>query len=110
MGVVHHLNPYGVVPALEPHSDPSFALSNWHHLLSPYGPLFTLLTYALVPLGVHLSFWVLKLLVGAASLATLALVWRCAQALGRSPAAAVAFVGLNPIVLIWGLGPTTTTP
>ena len=30
----------------------SFLLSNWHELLSPYGPLFTLLTFALVPLGV----------------------------------------------------------
>ena len=104
MGVVHHLNPYGVLPVLEPHNDPSFALSNWHHLLSPYGPLFTLLTYALVPLGVHLSFWVLKLLVGAASLGTLALVWKTAHALGRSETAAVTLVGCNPIVLVWGLG------
>jgi len=104
MGVVHGLNPYGVLPALEPHTDPSFGLSNWHHLLSPYGPLFTLLTYALVPLGVTLSFWALKLLVGAASLATLVLVWKCAQVVGRSETAAVVFVGCNPIVLIWGLG------
>jgi hypothetical protein len=44
MGVLHHLNPYTTVPVLEPHSDPSFYLSNWHQLLSPYGPLFTLLT------------------------------------------------------------------
>ena len=52
MEVVHHLNPYTTIPILEPHSDPSYALSNWHQLLSPYGPLFTLLTFALVPLGV----------------------------------------------------------
>jgi hypothetical protein len=104
MGVVHHLNPYTTLPAAEPHADPSFALSNWHHLLSPYGPPFTLLTYALVPLGVKSSFWALKLLVGAASLATLALVWKCAQRVGRSEVAAVAFVAFNPIVLIWGLG------
>src|SRR5579871_4097597 len=49
MGVVDHLNPYTTIPVLEPHSDPSFDLSNWHNLLSPYGPLFTLITYALVP-------------------------------------------------------------
>ena len=30
MGVIDHLNPYTTIPALEPHSDPSFALSNWH--------------------------------------------------------------------------------
>lgn len=104
MGVVHHLNPYTTTPLLEPHDDPSFLLSNWHHLLSPYGPVFTLFTYALVPLGVVASFWIMKLLVGLASLTLLALVWRCACALGRNPTSAIALVGLNPIVLVWGLG------
>jgi Glycosyltransferase family 87 len=104
MGVVHHLNPYVTLPASGPHADLSFALSNWHHLRSPYGPLFTLLSYALVPLGVKASFWALKLLVCGASLATLGLVWRCARLLRRSPVAAVAFVAFNPIVLVWGLG------
>ena len=50
------------------------------------------------------SFWTLKVLLALASLATIALVWRCARLLGRDPVAAVAFVGLNPIVLVWGLG------
>jgi alpha-1,6-mannosyltransferase len=104
MGVLHHLNPYTTVPMLEPHNDPAFTLSNWHWLLSPYGPLFTLFTYALVPLGVATSFWAIKLALALASLGTLALVWRCAGLLGRSRRAAVAFVGLNPIFLIWGLG------
>ncbi len=104
MAVVDHLNPYVVTPLLEPHADPSFALSNWHGLLSPYGPLFTALTEALVPLGVSASYWALKLLDGLASLATLVLVWHTARWLGRRPATAVAFVGLNPLVLVWGLG------
>ena len=68
-------------------------------------PLFTLLTYALVPLGVVASFWAIKLALALASLGTLALVWRCARLLGRSPTAAVvASSGCNPIVLVWGLG------
>lgn len=104
MEVVHHLNPYTTVPILEPHDDPSFALSNWHHLLSPYGPLFTLLSFAIVPLGVAASFWAFKAILMLASLATLLLVWKCAKLLGRDPAQAVLFVGLNPIVLVWGLG------
>jgi alpha-1,6-mannosyltransferase len=104
MAVVHHLDPYVVTPLLEPHADPSFALSNWHGLLSPYGPLFTQLTEALVPLGVPASFWALKLLDGLASLGTLVLVWHTARWLGRRPAYAVAFAGLNPLVLVWGLG------
>jgi hypothetical protein len=104
MEIVHHLNPYTTIPILEPHNDPSFVLSNWHQLLSPYGPLFTLFTFAVVPLGVAASFWVLKGILALASLATLMLVWRCARLLGRDPVTAIVFVGLNPIVLVWGLG------
>jgi hypothetical protein len=104
MEIVHHLNPYTTIPISEPHSDPSFALSNWHQLLSPYGPLFTLLTFAVVPLGVAGSFWALKCILALASLATIYLVWKCARLLGRDPVAAIVLVGLNPIVLVWGLG------
>jgi hypothetical protein len=104
MEVVHHLNPYTTIPILEPHTDPSFALSNWHELLSPYGPLFTLMTFAVVPLGVVASFWALKGIIAIASLATILLVWRCARLLGRDPVTAIVLVGLNPIVLVWGLG------
>ena len=68
MEVVHHLNPYTTIPVLEPHNDPSYTLSNWHQLLSPYGPLFTILTFAVVPLGVAASFWTLKGLLAAPSL------------------------------------------
>ncbi|MCW3028717.1 MAG: hypothetical protein JWN81_1928 [Solirubrobacterales bacterium] len=104
MEIVHHLNPYTTIPISEPHSDPSFALSNWHELLSPYGPLFTLLTFAVVPLGVAGSFWALKSILALASLGTIYLVWKCARLLGRDPVAAIVLVGLNPIVLVWGLG------
>ena len=61
MGVVHHLNPYATLPLDEPHGDPAYAISNWHYLRSPYGQLFTLITYALVPLGVARSLWALKI-------------------------------------------------
>jgi hypothetical protein len=104
MEVVHHLNPYTTIPILEPHNDPSYDLSNWHQLLSPYGPLFTLLTFIVVPLGVAASFWALKGVLALASLGTLFLIWKCARLLGRDPVAAIVLVGLNPIVLVWGLG------
>ncbi len=104
MEVVHHLNPYTTIPILEPHGDPSYYLSNWHQLLSPYGPLFTLMTFALVPLGVAASFWAIKAILAAVSLGTILLVWKCARLLGRDPIAAIVLVGLNPIVLVWGLG------
>ena len=104
MEIVHHLNPYTTVPVLEPHSDASYALSNWHQLLSPYGPVFTLMTFAVVPLGVAASFWTLKGLLMLTSLGIVFLVWRSARLLGRDPVGAIVLVGLNPIVLIWGLG------
>ncbi len=104
MEVVHSLNPYTTIPVLEPHNDPAYILSNWHELLSPYGPLFTLITFAVVPLGVAGSFWALKALLVLASLLTILLVWKCARLLGRDPLVAIVLVGLNPIVLVWGLG------
>jgi hypothetical protein len=104
MEIVHGLNPYATIPILEPHDDPAFAMSNWHHLLSPYGPMFTLITFALVPLGVAASFWAVKAILMVFSLGTLVLVWRCARLLGRDPVRSVVFVGLNPVVLMWGLG------
>lgn len=104
MEIVHHLNPYTTYPVLEPHSDPSYALSNWHELLSPYGPLFTLFTFALVPLGVAASFWTIKAILISTSLGTILLVWKCAKLLDRDPVKAIVLVGLNPIVLVWGLG------
>jgi alpha-1,6-mannosyltransferase len=104
MEILHGLNPYTTIPALGPTSDPTFLLSNWHQLLSPYGPLFTIFSFALVPLGVATGFWVLKACLMVAGLATLRLVWLCAELVGRDPLTAVAFVGLNPLVLVWGLG------
>src|SRR5438093_919624 len=65
MEVVHPLNPYTTIPILEPHNVPSYSVSNWHQLLSPYGPLFTLLSFAVVPLGVAASFWALKVIIVA---------------------------------------------
>ena len=76
MEVVHNLNPYTTIPILEPHNDPSYyLLSNWHQLLSPYGPLFTMMTFAVVPLGVAGSFWALKVILVLTSLGTIFLVW-----------------------------------
>ena len=103
MDVVHGLNPYVHLPVAASH-DPAYKYTTWHHLKSPYGPLFTLSTYSLTPLGIPVAYWVFKASVAAASLGVLALVWKCAQLLGRSPKAAVAFAGLNPLYLVYGLG------
>lgn len=103
MGALHGLNPYVALPIAAPH-DPAYPYTTWHHLRSPYGPLFTLGTYGLAPLGLSTAYWAFKAVIMAASLGSLALLWKCARLVGRSPVAAVAFVGLNPLFLVYGLG------
>jgi hypothetical protein len=103
LGVLHGFNPYTAVPA-DVGSDPTYHYATWHHLSSPYGPLFTLFTYTLIPLDVHAGYWVLKALTMVASLTGLKLVWRLAERRGRAPLPALAFVGLNPLLLVYGLG------
>jgi Glycosyltransferase family 87 len=103
LGAVHGLNPYTHVIWNELH-DPVYRLSTWHHLKSPYGPLFTAATYAL-PLGsLAASYWLVKVLTVLGSLAFLALVWQCARALGRDPRFAFVFVAFNPVYLVYAVG------
>jgi hypothetical protein len=97
------VNPYAALP-LTVRQDPAYHFSNWHHLLSPYGPLFTLLTEGLAPLPLATAYWAWKGVLLAAALGTLVLVAISARRLGRSPQAAVALVGLNPLVLVYGIG------
>ncbi len=103
LGAIHHLNPYLHGPAAAPH-DPVFPFVNWRHTPSIYGPLFTLLTYAIVPFGLGFALWSLKLVTGLASLALVWLVWRTAKRVGAPPVPAALFVGLNPILLVFGVG------
>jgi hypothetical protein len=103
LGALHGLNPYTHVIAQEVH-DPVYRMSTWHHLHSPYGPLFTAATY-LLPIGsLSVSYWLIKVLTVAASLAFLALVWQCARELGRDPRFALVFVAFNPIYLVYAIG------
>jgi hypothetical protein len=103
MGTLHGLDPFTAVPG-DAGGDPTYHYATWHHLSSPYGPLFTLFTYALVPLDFKPSYWTLKLLLMAASLGSLYLVWRTALRLRRPPVPALVFVAFNPLLLVFGLG------
>jgi hypothetical protein len=109
MAPLHGLNPYKDLPVAAA-NDPSYPFSNWHHLPSPYGPLFTLVTEALAPLSLPVAYWTIKALLLAASLGTLALVATTARRLGRPPRAAVALVAFNPLVLVYGVGGAHNEP
>jgi alpha-1,6-mannosyltransferase len=102
LGALHGLDPYTHTAAAAP-GDAIYPYLGWHDVRSPYGPLFTLLTYALVPLGVAAGLWALKVLAAAASLGTVALVWRAAARRGHSPERAAALFGLNPLVLVFAV-------
>jgi hypothetical protein len=105
MGVEHGLNPYTHGPAAIA-GDPVFPYvgQDWIHVATAYGPLYTLLSYPLAPLGVVGALWAMKVEALLASAGTLALTWRCARARGFDPVAALLIVGANPLYVIYGLG------
>ncbi|MHB8690156.1 MAG: glycosyltransferase family 87 protein [Solirubrobacteraceae bacterium] len=103
LGAVHHLNPY-VHTIRSETFDPVYTFTTWHNLKSPYGPLFTAITYPIALLPLPAAYWVLKTMVVGLSLAFIALVYKCARMLGRDPRFAVAFVALNPIYLFYAVG------
>ena len=71
LGELHRLNPYTSVIVLA-HHDPIYGLTSWHHLRSPYGPLFTLATYPLALVPISVACWMLKIATVLASLGVIA--------------------------------------
>jgi alpha-1,6-mannosyltransferase len=106
LGALHGLDPF-THAATEAPSDPVFAFLGREATTpptSPYGPVFTLASYATAPLGLAGGLWALKALVVASSLGAVALVARAAGRMGRSRRSAAAFIGLNPALLVLAVG------
>jgi hypothetical protein len=105
MAVEHGLNPYTHGP-IAIHHDPIFRYvgRDWDRVATAYGPLYTLLSYPLAPLGVVGALWGMKLEALLASAGTLALTWRCARARGLDPVLAILVVGANPLYVLYALG------
>jgi alpha-1,6-mannosyltransferase len=105
MGVEHGVNPYVHGPTAIAH-DPIFRYVGVHWKGSPtaYGPLFTLLSYPLAPLGIIGAIWSFKLLAALASLAMIAMTGLCARRLDRNPVPAMLIVGLNPLTVLYDVG------
>lgn len=101
--VLHGLDPYVHVPADAP-GDPALPFVRWRDVSTPYGPLFTLLSAPLAWLSVPVALWACKALAASLSLACCALVWRIARRRALDPLHAVLFVGLNPLLLAYGVG------
>jgi hypothetical protein len=103
LGGLHHLNPYThVIGAIS--YDPVSRLATWHNLTSPYGELFTALSYPLSYLPLGVAYWILKVVTALAALAFVWVVTFCARRVGRDPRFALAFVALNPVFIIYAVG------
>jgi alpha-1,6-mannosyltransferase len=105
MGVEHGINPYLHGPISIKH-DPIYRYvgEDWKHVATAYGPLYTLLSYPLAPLGLKGALWGMKLEALLASVGTLILTWRCARTRELNPVLALLAVGANPLYVIYGLG------
>jgi alpha-1,6-mannosyltransferase len=69
-----------------------------------YGPLFTGLSYLLAPLTIPASVFAYKAIATLSSLGLVALVWNGARLRGIDPVKAAALVGLNPLIVVYGVG------
>jgi hypothetical protein len=103
MGALHGLDPYTHFPVAI-HTDRVFPFIGWPYQHSPYGPLFTLATYALVPLGIAGGLWALKALAVIGSLTAVRLTSQAGERMGGSASYAAAFLGLNPVLLVFAVG------
>ncbi len=103
LDVLHGLDPYdhGAVDALR---DPVFHYVRWRDIATPYGPLFTFGSTPLAWLSVPAALWAFKSVTALLSLACVALVWRIARRRDIAPVPAILFVGLNPLLLAYGVG------
>jgi hypothetical protein len=105
MGAIYGANPY----LAGPHAlalDPLFPYigAKWAYTPTVYGPVFTALSYLFAPLSIAASALTYKAIAACASLGTVAIVWHAARLRGINPVKAVALVGLNPLIVVYGVG------
>ncbi|HWK18241.1 MAG TPA: polyprenol phosphomannose-dependent alpha 1,6 mannosyltransferase MptB [Solirubrobacteraceae bacterium] len=101
---------YGANPYLSgPHAialDPLYAFvgAKWVTTPTAYGPLFTALSYPFATLDIAASAVAFKAIAAVSSLVLVAIVWNAARLRGLDPVRATVLVGLNPLLVIYGIG------
>jgi hypothetical protein len=105
IGAVYGANPYLHGPAAFPLEalHPLIGVQ-WMQTPTVYGPVFTALSYLLVPFGIAANVLAYKAVAAASSLTLIFLVWRAAELRGVDPKKAAALVGLNPVIVLFGVG------
>ena len=106
MGSLFGTNPYLSGPHALGIGDPVFPYigSKWSYIPSVYGPAFTILSYLMASLAVGASVLVYKSIATVSSLGIVALVFNAARLRGVNPVRAAVLVGLNPLLVIYGVG------
>jgi hypothetical protein len=105
MGALYGINPYTHGPyAVSFDGVFPYVGAKWSYIASAYGPVYTVFTYLLAPLSIAASVFAYKSIAAVASIALVAVVWHCARLRGNNPVRAAALVGLNPLLLVYGVG------
>jgi Glycosyltransferase family 87 len=105
IGAMYGANPYLHGPnasAVDPAY--TFIAARWVATPTVYGPLFTAMSYVLAPLNVGLNVLAYKVIAAASSLAMVVVVWKASRVRGVNPVRAVVLVGLNPVIVVYGVG------
>ncbi|HZE04054.1 MAG TPA: polyprenol phosphomannose-dependent alpha 1,6 mannosyltransferase MptB [Solirubrobacteraceae bacterium] len=105
MGALYGTNPYTNGPhAIMPDTVFPYIGADWSYIPSAYGPIFTVFSYVLAPLSVAASVFAYKTIAAVSCLGIVWLVWQCARLRRTDPVKAVALVGLNPLLVVYGVG------
>jgi Glycosyltransferase family 87 len=105
MGALYGANPYMYGPsAIQLDPMYSYIGAHWVTIPTAYGPVFTALSYLVAPLSIAASAFAFKSLALVSSLALLMVIWKAAPLRGIDPLKALAFVGLNPVIVVYGVG------
>lgn len=105
IGALYGANPYVHGPsafALDPVYP--FIAARWVSTPTAYGPLFTALSYLFAPFDVAASVLAYKAIAAISCVVILVVVWNGARLRGLDPVKAVALVGLNPVIVVFGVG------
>lgn len=106
IGALYGASPYLHGPSAIVAVDPSASLVGPHWVTTPsaYGPLFTALSYLLAPFAIAANVLAYKAIAAISSLVVVGVVWYAARLRGLNPVRSVALVGLNPVVMLYGVG------
>ncbi|HWF75428.1 MAG TPA: polyprenol phosphomannose-dependent alpha 1,6 mannosyltransferase MptB [Solirubrobacteraceae bacterium] len=78
--------------------------TQWAATPTAYGPLFTAISSLLAPLTIAAGVVAYKMIAAASVFVIVVVVWHAARLRGLNPVKAVALVGLNPVIVVFGVG------